>query len=404
MSNRSSFTRALSVSLAAATAAVLASTTLSGTATAAPAKPKPTPFPTGAIATVYPSDISSHPSLVYYEVADGFNDLQARHRGVLRQNLQTTIRINNAAKGDRALVNRALDDEHDDLLVTMSDALGAKLGSQFRTALKQGRLPKTEQLLSGTLARGGGPASSTFPEKLAFSYPRPFVVAPNKIVEYHRPGEAGPYKNDPLSTAYPSGHTNQATWKAMMWAMMVPEFSQPLLARAQEVGYNRMVMGVHYPLDVIGGRMTGLSAAADRWNDARFRPLIRQAGAEIRAELQWRCGDKLTACIARDTPYLGTPAQINARYLDQMNYGFPRIYRANAKFVAPAGATALLGAKHPRLNHAQRVALLRKTAYPAGYPLDDQSGDGSWQRLNLARALAAKVTVGANGAISIQEP
>ncbi|MFZ2510397.1 MAG: phosphatase PAP2 family protein, partial [Gordonia sp. (in: high G+C Gram-positive bacteria)] len=238
--------------LALLSAAACAATIAVAPAQAAPTKPHPTPFPIGVIATVYPSDVSSHGG-IYYDIVDGFNDLRDHHPAVLKQNLQTVIDINQAAKNEPAVVNRALADEHDDLLETMSDALGTRVGAQFRAALTAGRLPKTEQLLAGTLARGGGVASSTFPEKLVFNYPRPFVVAPNKITQFHRPGESGPYQNDPLSTSFPSGHTNQATWKAMLWALMLPEFGQPLLARAQEVGYHRMVMGVHYPLDVIGG-------------------------------------------------------------------------------------------------------------------------------------------------------
>lgn len=355
-------------------------------AQAAPAKPRPEPFPIGAIATVYPSDVSSHGG-VYYDVVDGFTNLRDHHPTVMAQNLQTVIDINQSAKKMPAVVARALADEHDDLLETMSDALGTRVGTHFRAALKAGRLPKTEQLLAGTLARGGGVASSTFPEKLVFNYPRPFVVAPQRITEFHRPGEVGPYKNDPLSASFPSGHTNQATWKAMLWALMLPEYGQPLLARAQEVGYNRMVMGVHYPLDVIGGRMTGLAAAADRWADPRFRPLIQQAGTEMRAELEWRCGTSLSVCAARDTPYLGTPAQINAQYLEQMNYGLPRVAAGDAPMVVPAGAAGLLSAAYPHLTAAQRTAIIRRTAYPSGYPLDDQSARGSWQRLNLARAL-----------------
>lgn len=352
---------------------------------AAPRKPTPAPFPAGAIATVYSSDVSSH-GLVYTDVVDGFTELQKNHPAVMRQNLDTVIAVNNAAAGDRALVNRALADEHDDLLVTMSDALGEELGELFRKALADGRLPKTEQLLSGSLARGGGLASSTFAEKLIFDYDRPFVVAPKKINEYHRAGEEGPYDDDPLSKAFPSGHTNQATWKAMLWALAVPEFAAPLLVRAQEVGYNRLVMGVHYPLDVIGGRMTGLAAAADRWNDPRFRPLILAVGDEIRAELQWRCGAKLAVCIADDTPYLGSAQRQAAVSAQRMNYDFTRIHRP-APMVVPEAAVSLLERSRPELSASARRTLLRESALPGGYPLDDRSARGSWQRLDLVRAL-----------------
>ena len=43
------------------------------------------------------------------------------------------------------------------------------------------------------------------------------------------------------------------------------------LARASEAGNNRIVLGVHYALDIVGGRISGEVALASRWSDARFR-------------------------------------------------------------------------------------------------------------------------------------
>ena len=369
-------------------------------ALAAPAQPsvQPSsePFPPDRLLRIYESD-NSETGRAYLHVVDSFTALRAERPSIMAQNLDITVAFNQSAVDDPTLQARALDDAHDDVLVTMSDGLGAELGAHFRAALGEGRLPKTSQLLAGTFARGGGIANSTFIEKYFFGYDRPFVAAPERITRYERPGEDG-YGTTP---AFPSGHTNQATWKADLLAMMVPELGPQLVARGSEAGQNRLVMGVHYPLDVIGGRMTGDAAAADRWRDPLFRELIREAGQELRAELEWRCAAELSVCIAADTPYLSTDDAV-AMFTARMTYGFPTVAATDAAMVVPARAVALLEVQFPELSAEQRAEVLRQTALSAGYPLDDQGERGSWQRINLARALAADVAVAADGAVTVR--
>ncbi|WP_313286491.1 phosphatase PAP2 family protein, partial [Corynebacterium vitaeruminis] len=90
--------------------------------------------------------------------------------------------------------------------------------------------------------------------------------------------------------SFPSSHANQAALVTTLLSAVLPELAPQLLARGSQAGESRVVMGVHYPLDVIGGRMTGVAAAADRWNDPHMRDALTQAGAELRAELEWRAG------------------------------------------------------------------------------------------------------------------
>ncbi|WP_084611456.1 acid phosphatase [Tomitella biformata] len=360
------------------------------------AQPSSEPFGLDRLLRIYESD-NSETGRAYLHVVDSFTALRAERPDIMAENLDLTVAFNQSAVEDPALQARALDDAHDDVLVTMSDGLGAELGAHFRAALAEGRLPKTSQLLAGTFARGGGLANSTFIEKYLFGYDRPFVVAPERITRYERAGEDG-YGTTP---AFPSGHTNQATWKADLLAMMVPELGPQLVARGSEAGQNRLVMGVHYPLDVIGGRMTGDAAAADRWHDPLFRQLILEAGDELRAELEWRCGAELSVCIANDTPYLSTEDAVDV-FTARMTYGFPTVAATDAPMVVPTRAVALLAAQFPELTDDQRAEVLRQTALESGYPLDDQGETGSWQRINLARALAADVAVSGDGTVTIR--
>lgn len=382
---------------AAAIAVALPLVTGAPAVLAAPPEPSSQGFTIDRLTRIYESD-NSESGLAYLSVVDSFTGLRAGRPDIMAQNLDITVAFNQAGAADAALRDRALADAHDDVLVTMSDAFGEQLGAYFRAALAEGRLPKTAQLLSGSLARGGGIANSTFIEKYYFNYPRPFVVAPERVTRFY--GEDG--VDEVGSTpAFPSGHTNQAVWKADLLAMMVPELGPQLVARGSEAGQNRLVMGVHYPLDVIGGRMTGDAAAADRWHDPLFRQLIVETAAELRAELEWRCGAELSVCITADTPYRSTAVAVD-EFTARTTFGFPTVAATDAPMVVPPRAAGLIAARFPELDDAQRLEVLRQTASTPGHPLDDQGAAGSWQRVNLARALAAAVTVGEDGGVRVR--
>lgn len=72
-----------------------------------------------------------------------------------------------------------------------------------------------------------------------------------------------PYDPALLEAAYPSGHTSEAYWQGVIMATLLPELSNGILARVSEAGNNRIVMGAHYPTDVIGGRRSRTSRQSD---------------------------------------------------------------------------------------------------------------------------------------------
>jgi membrane-associated phospholipid phosphatase len=72
---------------------------------------------------------------------------------------------------------------------------------------------------------------------------------------------------DPItSPAFPSGHANNAAVVYILFIMLVPQARHPLwqLAAAMMIlltGVSRIMLGVHWPTDVLGGWMLGASFA-----------------------------------------------------------------------------------------------------------------------------------------------
>ena len=364
--------------------------------------PQPTPFTTDYIAG-FPSDVSSYQYGVYWEVVRLYDDVKKRP-DLMAQDLDKAVAVNNAAAGDPQLIARAQHDAAADtagVMEAVSDALGPKMGRAFRDALAEHRLPKTEYLLgNGYLARAGGLASSTFAEKYYFRAARPFQQAPDRIHRYND-GKKDYYLDSP---AFPSGHTNQAVWVTTLMAYMLPEFGPQLALRGAEAGNHRVVMGVHSPLDVVGGRMTGLAAAADRLNDPRMRDALDQAAAEIRAEIQWRTGKDIATLAAEQTAAgtsYATAEEAAQRYAPLADYDMATVYHPDAPMIVPQAAPVLLASSHPELTYEQRAEVLRQTATQPGTPLDWQGNSGSWQRINLVRALGAQVSVQDDGSVSV---
>jgi undecaprenyl-diphosphatase len=65
----------------------------------------------------------------------------------------------------------------------------------------------------------------------------------------------------PRSTSFPSGHSASAFAFATGVASVLPQAGIPLSAAASLVAYSRVHTGVHYPLDVIAGSVTGIALA-----------------------------------------------------------------------------------------------------------------------------------------------
>ena len=83
----------------------------------------------------------------------------------------------------------------------------------------------------------------------------------------------------PHDHSFPSGHAATSFACATTLAFAFPRLAVPLYVLAAAIAYSRVYVGVHYPLDVLGGAVLGVCIAiALRWLTAglrRSRPATR---------------------------------------------------------------------------------------------------------------------------------
>ncbi|MFD5629076.1 glycoside hydrolase domain-containing protein [Streptomyces sp. NPDC127072] len=374
----------------------------------------PSPFPDDTLNATYPSDTwptTDDGSDYFKNLLSGIDDLDSDVLGantkvpagtaLTAENDRIAVRINNAATQQE--VDRAEVDAATSGTVTMADGLGSRLGQIYSDALSGGELPKTSALFS-RVTKGLDKVDAA---KNSYGYLRPyvrlgFVGDGGDIYE----SQDGSYSGLATSGSYPSGHTYGGYEAGTILATLLPELAPSILARASEYGNNRIVLGFHYPLDVMGGRISAQATVAHRWADPDFERLLTQAHTEIENVLLAQCeragyGDTLTAC--EGDPYAGlSRAQQVDLYTQRLTYGFSQVGKSGQSLQAPSDAAALLVTAFPDLTTEQRTQILEQTATDSGYPLDlTADGEASWQRINLAAAMAAQVVVDADGSVRV---
>lgn len=299
----------------------------------------------------------------------------------LKQNLETVENINLNATA--TLRRQALiDAEGQNYLYFLADALGPRLGQAFIRAYNKGELGKAAALIKASEV-------STGEAKKHFDNPRPFLVPANTI---HRVADNVVVNDNQPYTAdggsFPSGHTSTGYTDALLMAQMVPERFVPLIDRGARYGYSRLVLGVHYPLDVMGSRMVAQRNVAHYLNDPAYRRLFDDAKQQLRSALEKECGMSLKACAqvpAKDDPYAAKPMQ--AFYRFTMTYNLPAQQGEATPVVVPQGAEVLLEAALPGMSAAGRRQRMINTALAGGYPLSGNADQSFWQRVNLHDAV-----------------
>jgi autotransporter-associated beta strand protein len=178
---------------------------------------------------------------------------------------------------------------------------------------------------------------------------------------------------------------------AIAMAYVVPQRFQEMLARAGELGENRILAGMHSPLDVIGGRMLGEAVAtaslATGGNSSRKAAAFAQAQSTLIAATGVSDAAGLEALAHSqdlESDRFADLARNRAHFLHYLTYGFKPIGARNQPVTVPKDAEVLLETRLPYLSAEQRRVVLKTTAISSGHPVvDDAEG---WGRMNLFAA------------------
>ena len=272
----------------------------------------------------------------------------------------------------------------------------------------------------------GRPAGT--PGADAFGDSRPFQTEPTILPivgpdYFNVPASNDVYNRGPImnlidSPSFPSGHTTYGYMGSILLAVMVPDRYQEMIARGAEYGNDRIIIGAHYAMDVLGGRtlatydlahllandpaymnrplrdvakMTATSQPQVPEPISDFRAAVATARADLTKALEVACGDTVAACARQDTGRFNAPAMNEAFYATTQTYGLAIAHPEIADKVEDVGALApeagnLLTAPFPKLTLEEANRILTETEGPGGGFLDNGSAFGVYSRLNLYAA------------------
>ncbi len=231
-----------------------------------------------------------------------------------------------------------------------------------------------------------GENGSTEPAKRFYKYARPWRWSSSvQVVPALVPAKSATPATD---GGFVSGHTAEAVRRGLAMAYVVPERFQELVTRANELGENRILAGMHSPMDVMGGRIQGQAVAAASLYTGLNSSTRVAAATQARSTLMTAVGAADPAAFntfahsqSTATDRFADHATNKANYRRYLTYGFTQTADTTKVAIVPKGAEVLLETRLPYLSADQRRVVLKTTALPSGYPLlDDAEG---WGRLNL---------------------
>ncbi len=214
-------------------------------------------------------------------------------------------------------------------------------------------------------------------------------------------------ENIRTDNAFPSGHTNAGTLISLAYAYAFPERFTELVFRGAQLGENRIVAGMHSPVDVIGGKTMALAVVCAALNqpetaknaeaalqstldffgakaDSANMSLYDYAHRKVENPTGYTIGANVNIEVFNNNIY-DNKTKAKKIYRERLTYGFTQDKeKSGQKPVVPKGAEAILKSRFPYLTDNQRRAVLYTTEIASGYKIIDKTN--GWGRIDLVTA------------------
>jgi len=132
------------------------------------------------------------------------------------------------------------------------------------------------------------PKTDAFLKKVKAEIEKPINV-PKDHWKRLRPYQVDPqlnFKKPEKSPSYPSGHSTRGTVYALVLAEIFPENSDAILAMGCQIGWDRVMIGKHFPTDIQAGRVLGKAIVHELDANEFFQRDLAAAKAEVQAAQQ----------------------------------------------------------------------------------------------------------------------
>lgn len=191
-------------------------------------------------------------------------------------------------------------------------------------------------------------------------------------------GEYLPDYTKIIGSSYPSGHAWNAFKQAATLSMMFPEKIKEIYGRASEYGESRVIVGAHFPTDIIASRAAHFYLLAQHLADDKIAQSFATLAKDARSVLPSQCIHKPQSCF--------TPTKNDSANLSNNNHTVPEL----SPDKLPKLASNLLRLRFPYLNEEQRLSILASTAYSSdslsGWNIKSDDPNTYWGVINLPDA------------------